>query len=99
MNPRDTSTAPRSSARTPEQLNAVALAKSRRATMLRRARRIRRSVATFAAALFCSAFLVIYAQLASGNDPALVADAQRARAAALTASIKSTSAKTTADRA
>ncbi len=96
MNPCDTSTAPRSLSRTPEQLNAIALAKGRRAAMLRRARRIRRSVATFAAALFCGAFLVIYVQLASGHDPALVADAKRASAAALTASGKSTSVQTTA---
>jgi hypothetical protein len=44
----------------------------------RRVRRIRRSVALFAAALFSAAFLMVYVQLASGHDPALVADARRA---------------------
>jgi hypothetical protein len=56
---------------TPEQLKARALAKSRRAAMLLRARRIRRSVVGLAAALFSAAFLAIYVQLASGHDPAL----------------------------
>jgi hypothetical protein len=53
------------------QLDARALARSRRDAMLRRARRIRRSVAATAATVFAAAFLVIYVQLASGHDPAL----------------------------
>src|SRR4051794_26306339 len=54
-----------------EQLNARALAKGRRAAMLRRARRIRRAVVGLVAALFSAAFLAVYVQLASGHDPAL----------------------------
>jgi hypothetical protein len=49
-------------------------------------RRIRRSVALFAAALFSAAFLMVYVQLASGHDPALVADARRASTPAVTVS-------------
>jgi hypothetical protein len=57
--------------------------------MRRRTRRIRRSVATFSATLFAVAFMVVYVQLASGHDPALVADAKRARTtSSLTASTK-----------
>ena len=52
----------------------------RRALLLRRPRRIRRSVALFAAALFSAAFLMVYVQLALGHDPGLVADARRASA-------------------
>jgi hypothetical protein len=62
--------------------------------MRRRTRRIRRSVAAFSATLFAVAFMVVYVQLASGHDPALVADAKRARAtSSLTASTKAASAK------
>jgi cytoskeletal protein RodZ len=61
----------RPSGYTAEQLNARALARARRDAMLRRARRIRRSVVGLAAALFSAAFLVVYVQLASGHDPAL----------------------------
>lgn len=57
----------------PEQLDATALAKSRRDAMRRRARKIRKSVAAAAAALFVAAFLAVYVQLASGHDPALSA--------------------------
>ena len=55
-----------------------ALAGERREALRRRARRIRRTVAAFAASLFSAAFLVVYVQLASGHDPALVANAKRA---------------------
>ncbi len=65
---------------TAAQLQARALAGARRAAMLRRIRRIRRSVVALAAALFSAAFLAIYVQLASGHDPALVAAARRAAA-------------------
>jgi hypothetical protein len=73
------------SARTAEQLDARALARRHREAMRRRARRIRRSVAGFALALFAAAFLVVYVQLASGNDPALVANGAKREAAALSA--------------
>jgi septal ring factor EnvC (AmiA/AmiB activator) len=53
------------------QLDPKALAAGRRAAMLRPARRIRRSVAAAATAIFVAAFLAIYVQLASGHDPAL----------------------------
>jgi hypothetical protein len=54
--------------------------------MLRRARRIRRAVAGLAVALFTTAFLVVYVQLASGHDPALVANAAKRRAASTSVS-------------
>jgi hypothetical protein len=79
--------------RTPEQARAIALAQERRQTMLLRARRIRRSVAALAAALFSLAFLVIYVQLASGHDPALLANAKRASAAKATEDRSATAAK------
>jgi hypothetical protein len=63
-----------------EQLQARALARARREAMLRRARRIRRAVAGLAVALFVATFLVVYVQLASGHDPALVANAAKRRA-------------------
>ncbi|MEA2315182.1 MAG: hypothetical protein QOI03_1874 [Solirubrobacteraceae bacterium] len=53
------------------QLDAKALARARRAAIRARARRIRRTVAGFSAALFSAAFLGIYVQLATGHDPAL----------------------------
>jgi cytoskeletal protein RodZ len=56
---------------TADQQNARARAAAHRDGLYRRARRIRRSVASLAAVLFSTAFLVIYVQLASGHDPAL----------------------------
>jgi hypothetical protein len=56
---------------TPDQQSARARAAAHRDGLYRRARRIRRSVASLAAVLFSTAFLVIYVQLASGHDPAL----------------------------
>jgi hypothetical protein len=73
---------------TSTQPRAARLARKRRAVLRKRARRIRRTVAGLAAALFCTAFLVIYVQLASGHDPALLANAKRAASA----SARSTSA-------
>ncbi len=73
MEPQEMSSRRGSSAYTAEQLNARALARSRRAAMRRRAGRIRRSVAALAVALFTAAFLGVYVQLASGHDPALSA--------------------------
>ncbi len=69
---------------TPAQLQARARAAAHRDGLYRRARRIRRSVASLAAVLFSTAFLVIYVQLASGHDPALVANAKRAASASTT---------------
>jgi hypothetical protein len=65
-----------------QRLGAKALANSRRETIRRRTRRIRRSVAATSAVLFVSMFLVIYVQLASGHDPALTARSRRASMAA-----------------
>ena len=65
---------------TAEQLRARALATSRREAMRLRARRIRRAVAGVAVTLFATAFLIVYVQLASGHDPALVANAAKRRA-------------------
>ena len=65
----DTSSNLSSADRLSEQADARARAGDRRAALRRRARRIRRSVAAFAAALFCAAFLMVYVQLASGHDP------------------------------
>jgi hypothetical protein len=59
------------------QPQARALARNRRTELRRRARRIRRSVAALALAIFSAAFLAIYIQLASGHDPALAAAARR----------------------
>jgi hypothetical protein len=73
------------------------LAGDRRDAMRLRTRRIRRSVAALAAVLFSTAFLVIYVQLASGHDPALVANAKRAAAAAADTSTSSTSTSANAD--
>jgi hypothetical protein len=71
---------------TAEQHRARALAGSRREAMRGRARRIRRAVAGLAVALFATAFLIVYVQLASGHDPALVANAAKRRPTAVSAS-------------
>jgi len=63
--------------RSAARLRARTLARDRRDAMRRRARRIRRSVAGLALALFVASFLTVYVQLASGHDPALVANARR----------------------
>jgi len=62
--------------------DARARASSHRDAIRRRARRIRRSVLTLAVTLFAAAFLVIYVQLASGHDPALVANVEKRAASA-----------------
>jgi len=54
-----------------DRSEARALARSRRDAMRRRLHRIRRGIAGLTAALFATAFLVVYVQLASGHDPAL----------------------------
>jgi hypothetical protein len=83
--------------RTAEQLDARALARRHREALRRRTLRIRRSVAGLALALFAAAFLTVYVQLASGHDPALVANAaRRAEAAAETASESSGAGESTA---
>ena len=86
-----------------EQLSASGLARSRRAAIRRRARRIRRVVASFAALLFSTVFLVVYVQLASGHDPALskkhtaaTAVVNTASTAGNTSTSKSTKSSTTA---
>jgi hypothetical protein len=62
--------------------DAKAIAQGHREAIRRRARRIRRSVAALAVTLFAVAFLVVYVQLASGHDPALVANAEKRAASA-----------------
>jgi hypothetical protein len=76
--------------------DAKALATSRRDAMLRRARRIRRTVAALAATLFATAFLIVYVQLASGHDPALVANAAKRRAASTSVGSAAASSSNTA---
>src|ERR1700733_13198533 len=70
---------------TTQQLRARALARSRREAVRRRTRRIRRAVAGLAVTLFATAFLIVYVQLASGHDPALVANAAKRRATSASA--------------
>jgi len=82
-----------SASRSTPELQARALAKARLEAMRRRARRIRRAVASLAVALFATAFLIVYVQLASGHDPALVANAAKRHAA--TTSTTSTEATST----
>jgi hypothetical protein len=84
---------------TPVQLQARTLAGERREAIRLRTRRIRRSIAALAAALFSTAFLVIYVQLASGHDPALLANTKRAAASADEASSSATRADTGASGA
>lgn len=62
--------------------DARALAHSHRLSMRRRTRRIRRSIAALAVTLFTVAFATVYVQLASGHDPALVANADKRATAA-----------------
>jgi hypothetical protein len=80
---------------TREQLQGRARASAHREALSRRARRIRRSVASLAAVLFSTAFLVIYVQLASGHDPALVANAKRAASASTTSGSSKTATTST----
>lgn len=61
--------------------DAKALARAHRESMQRRTRLIRRSVAVLAVTLFVLVFGIVYVQLASGHDPALVAAARRRAAA------------------
>lgn len=77
-------------ARPSDRRDARALASSHRETLRRRTRRIRRSVAGLAVALFSAAFLIVYVQLASGHDPALVANAKRRAAATSSESVTNT---------
>jgi uncharacterized membrane protein YgcG len=62
--------------------DAEALVREHRDALRRRAWRIRRSVAAVAVTMFAVAFLVVYVQLASGHDPALVANADKRAASA-----------------
>lgn len=63
-------------------MEAKALARARSEALRVRTRRIRRSVAGLAVTLFVLVFAVVYVQLASGHDPALVANARRRAASA-----------------
>jgi hypothetical protein len=75
---------------TPGQMDARALASSRREALRRRTRRIRRSVAGLAVTMFALVFAIVYVQLASGHDPALSANAARRRAALVASKSEST---------
>jgi hypothetical protein len=77
---------------TAAQLQARAIASGRREAMRQRATRIRRAVASLSIALFATAFLIVYVQLASGHDPALVANAAKRRAASTSATSGASSA-------
>ena len=83
---------------TDKQLQGKAIARARLEAMQRRARRIRRYVSGTACALFVAAFLGVYVQLASGNDPALLAASKHTGTSttALTASTTTSSAAKTA---
>jgi hypothetical protein len=61
----------------PARMDARALARARRDALRARTRRIRHAVAGVAATLFVLVFAVVYVQLASGHDPALVANARK----------------------
>src|ERR1700730_6587865 len=90
MEPRDSNSSKQPPKLSPEQLDARALARSRRSALRRRVHRIRRGVAGLAAALFAAAFLAVYVQLASGHDPAL---STKTRTTAASTSTGSSSAK------
>ena len=79
------------SPRTAAQPDPRVTARRHHDALRRRTRRIRRSVAGLALALFAVAFLIVYVQLASGHDPALVANSERRAAAASDVSTSSTS--------
>jgi hypothetical protein len=81
------------SPRTSEQPDPRVTARRHRDALRQRTRRIRRSVAGLALALFAVAFLIVYVQLASGHDPALVTNSER-RAAASTAGASSSTSST-----
>jgi uncharacterized iron-regulated membrane protein len=59
------------------RMDAKALARARRDALHARTRRIRHAVAGMAVTLFVLVFAVVYVQLASGHDPALVANARK----------------------
>ncbi|HEY1834840.1 MAG TPA: hypothetical protein VGG08_10405 [Solirubrobacteraceae bacterium] len=61
---------------TPDQ--AQRIARRRKAALRERARHIRVIVASLSATFFVTAFLVVYVQLASGHDPALLATERHA---------------------
>jgi hypothetical protein len=82
MDSHDTPSPRRPAADPAGRLRARALAARRRAELRRRARRIRRSVASLAVVLFLCAFAVVYVQLASGHDPALSTDRRTSSPAA-----------------
>jgi uncharacterized membrane protein YfcA len=84
MNPQRTATPRPSRNEDPQQLAARARAADRRRAMRGRISRIRRTVAGLAVGLFSAAFLVVYVQLASGNDPALTAVANKQAISAAT---------------
>ena len=80
------------------RMDARELARAKRDALARRARRIRRSVAAATVAMFVAVFLVVYVQLASGHDPALVANAEKRAAAASRTASKRAAAKAAAGR-
>ena len=73
--------------------DAETLVSARLAARGRRTRRLRRTVAVLAIAVFMTAWLVIYVQLASGHDPALTASTKKTATVA-SASTSSSSSST-----
>jgi hypothetical protein len=84
----------RSNAPAGSRRHAEVLVRERRDALRQRAWRIRRSVAAVAVTLFAVAFLVVYVQLASGHDPALVANADKRGASGAGVSRETRSLKT-----
>lgn len=98
MNPNNASEPSRTEpAPKPDRAEAKLLAWSKRDGMRRRARRIRRSVSAGAAALFATAFLAVYVQLASGHDPALSASSKTTSATSQLANVSSSSGSTASE--
>lgn len=79
------------------RLGARQLARAKRDAAARRARSIRKWVAVLSVTLFIAAFLVVYVQLASGHDPALVTNAERRAAGASRSGTDGTAGSSTED--
>src|SRR3954471_5030823 len=75
----------------------LALAEDRKVARRLRTSRIRRLVATVAAAAFIGPFALIYGNVAAGKDPALVAQTTVVQAAASDTSTADSSASTSGD--
>ena len=83
----------------PSREEARRLGRARTLARRARARRIRRGVVGLTLALFIAAWVTIFAQLASGHDPALGAAARRATTAPATTGSSGSSAGATGSAA